>query len=463
MTRPAGTTGSISLEDLRECFEGGVPAVIATASGDGKPNVTYLSCVRLVDHERVALSNQFFSKTVRNLSENPRASVLVVAPGTYDEYRLTLVFERTDRRGPVFERLKEDVEVTAALQGMQGVFKLRAADIYRVTHVEQVPGTGGSRGATRDGLARARPGVESLSVLVARMGRSRDLDTLVDVVLGGLDEVLGYEPSLLMLLDETGRRLYTLASHGYDTEGVGSEVALGEGILGMVAERCAAIRVGGLHQMDKYSRTVRRSFESDGSIASGTEIPLPGLAGARSRLVVPAMALGELVGVLMVESPLPVAFDDTDEAVLTTIAAMLAAGIVASRTTPRTTPGPSPRPERVAGSPSGVATHVRHFTVDGSTFMDGDYLIKGVAGRILWSLLSEYTRDARVDYTNREVRLDPSLELPEFRDNFESRLILLKRRLDEHGAPIRIEKTGRGRFRLQVHTGLLLEEVRNRA
>ena len=102
---------------------------------------------------------------------------------------------------------------------------------------------------------------------------------------------------------------------------------------------------------------------------------------------------------------------------------------------------------------------MRFFTVDGSTFLDGDYLIKGVAGRIMWSLLRQYTREQRVAFTNREIRLDPTLELPDFRDNLDSRLILLKRRLDERHAPIRIEKTGRGQFRLHVDTALRLDEV----
>ena len=100
---------------------------------------------------------------------------------------------------------------------------------------------------------------------------------------------------------------------------------------------------------------------------------------------------------------------------------------------------------------------MRHCAAGGSTSFDGDYLIRGVAGRLPWSLLRQYEVEGRIDFTNREVRLDPSLELPELRDNSESRLVLLKRRLEERHAPIRIEKTGRGRFRLAVEAQLLVD------
>jgi hypothetical protein len=110
-------------------------------------------------------------------------------------------------------------------------------------------------------------------------------------------------------------------------------------------------------------------------------------------------------------------------------------------------------------APTGAATLVRYFAVDGSVFLDGDYLIRGVAGRILWSLLEQYVANGRVDFTNKEVRLDPRLELPGFRDNLDTRLILLKRRLDERDAPIRIEKTGRGRFCLIVEGAIHLDDA----
>jgi adenylate cyclase len=123
-------------------------------------------------------------------------------------------------------------------------------------------------------------------------------------------------------------------------------------------------------------------------------------------------------------------------------------------------PDPVPHSASACASPPKATTLVRYFEVDGSTFVDGDYLIKGVAGRILWSLLSQHVGQGRVYFTNKELRLDQSLEMPGFKDNLESRLILLKRRLDERDAPIRIAKTGRGRFRLDVETTLRLDHCR---
>jgi adenylate cyclase len=449
------------LNDVRHCFEGVVPAVIATASADGIPNVTFLSRVCLVDNERVALSNQFFSKTARNLAENPRASVLLVDPIDYEQYRLTLVYERTERRGPVFERLREDVDAIASITGMQDVFKLRAADIYRTVQIERVTRGGAKpappRTAGPQGGGASFAGMAELS---ARLGRCGDLDALVSVTVAGLGELFGFDHTLILLLDEEGKRLYTIASRGYGTEGVGSEVIVGEGMIGLAAARAAPMRVGNLRQMDKYSRQVRRSYEGSGEIGPGHEIPVPGLAGANSRVAVPLMALGQLVGVLVVESTRSVAFDDDDEALLTAIGSLLGSAIEAERARERDEQT-SGAPVRAANAPSnaGVSTTVRFFAVDGSTFLDGDYLIKGVAGRVLWSLLQRYETDGRVDFTNREVRLDPTLELPDFRDNLESRLTLLKRRLDERNAPVQIVKTGRGRFRLVVATALRLEGV----
>ena len=130
----------LTLADLGNCFEGIVPATLATAAADGTPNVTRISKVHHVDDEHVSISNQFLSKTQRNVAENPNASLLVIDPLTYDSYKLLLVFERAEKRGPLFDRMHRDIEAVAALTGMTGIFKLRSADVYRVTEIERERG-----------------------------------------------------------------------------------------------------------------------------------------------------------------------------------------------------------------------------------------------------------------------------------------------------------------------------------
>ena len=443
-------------------FAGGTPLVIATASADGVPNVTYLSKAHVVDDRRIALSDQFFGKTLRNLAENPRASVLCSDPFTGREWRLTLVHERTERRGPVFEALRADVDTLAALTGMQGVFKLRSAHVYRVEDVVDV--TGRPELALPDEVAPGDQGPPMAAVgeLTARLVRCNDLDTLVSVAVDGIAGLLGYGHALLLLLDESKERLFTLASAGYDAEGVGSEVVVGDGVIGVAAQRVAAVRVGNHRNMRSFSEGVRDQYQAEGSAGEGRDVALPGLPDLQSILAVPAVSLGELVGVVAVEDVTFTRYSPGDEAALTLIASVLAGAVESIRAEERVAAARAEAASRTPSVPVAApadAPLLRYFAVDGSTFLDGDYLIKGVAGRLLWSLLRQHASDGRTDFTNREVRLDPTLELPDFRDNFESRLTLLKRRLDERAAPIRIEKTGRGRFRLAVAIEVRLEEA----
>ncbi len=137
MTTGQGNSAMVPLRDLVNCFGGAIPSVLCTASADGVPNVIYFSRAHFVDDERIALSNHFLSKTARNLAENPFASVLLVDPTTHDEFRLSLRYERTERRGPVFERLRMDVELLSELTGQADLLHLRVADIYRVLDIER--------------------------------------------------------------------------------------------------------------------------------------------------------------------------------------------------------------------------------------------------------------------------------------------------------------------------------------
>src|SRR5205085_865247 len=150
----------------------------------------------------------------RNLAESPRASLHLTNPMTLAEYRSSITIEQTLRRGPVFERLRRDVSMIAALTGMQDVFRLVGADVFRVTRIDPV--------VVSQRAMPSPPPVEqmfaqdhaSLGELCGRLSRCADLDTLVGVLVNGLDEVLGYDHSMLLLADENGGRLFTIASHG---------------------------------------------------------------------------------------------------------------------------------------------------------------------------------------------------------------------------------------------------------
>jgi hypothetical protein len=85
-----------------------------------------------------------------------------------------------------------------------------------------------------------------------------------------------------------------------------------------------------------------------------------------------------------------------------------------------------------------------------------------VAGAILAKLVREYQETRRTAFTNRELRLDAALKLPDYSDNLEARLVLLQRRLAERSPHLQLEKAGRGRFRLQIHRPVALEEVAGR-
>jgi len=125
--------------EIRPVLESGTPAVMVTCSADGKPNTTVISQVYYVNETHAALSFQFFSKTIRNVRENPRAYVCVIDIRGQAQWVLQLEFQRSETEGPIFDAMDMQIEAIASMTGMSGIFKLRAADVYRVLSVERLP------------------------------------------------------------------------------------------------------------------------------------------------------------------------------------------------------------------------------------------------------------------------------------------------------------------------------------
>jgi hypothetical protein len=445
---------AISLHAIRPCLEGAIPAVMSTCSPDGTPNVAYISQVVYVDAGHVALSYQFFNKTRQNILSNPWASVLVLDPVTARFYRLHLHYQHTETAGPVFESMRAQLAGIASHTGMAGVFELRGADIYAVEHIDEVPGEGLDAPAPRPGLLHA------LRLCGERLARCTALDSLLQAALTALQEHLGIRHAMVLMLDPSAQRLYTVASCGYRTSGVGSEIPLGHGVIGVAAREQTPVRISHMTHAALYSHAIRTSLaEAHHDVATlpGMDIPYPGLAQPHSQIAIPLISAGHLLGVLFAESPLDLQFNFEDEDMLVAMAGQLGAAIdllQAATDSPEVT-SPAASAPRVSGTP----LRVRHFAANDSVFINDDYLIKGVAGAIFWKLLRDNASQGRVDFSNRELRLDPMIRLPDFADNLEARLLLLQRRLQEHCPHVRIEKTGRGRFRLCMERPIVLEDV----
>jgi hypothetical protein len=431
----------VRLGDIPTCFEGIIPAVIATLAGDGTPNCTYISVVHRVDDEHVALSRQFFKKTDENTTVNPYAQVLVMEPETGRIFALDLVYERTETEGPLFEWMRTKLDAVAAQEGMTNIFKLRGTDICRVDSCILLEGYSSSPPPRRD-IQIAR--VEEFS---RRLAEARDMEEVISTTLGGCADLLGYPHVFVMLLDESGERLYTVASAGFPSSGAGSEVRLGEGLIGLAAARHQSVRVTHMGRELSYSHAAqgeRGTFER--------VIPLPRLHSVQSLMVSPMLAHRALVGMLCLQSETPGAFQAADECIAGIVANQVAVALVAL-------PRPGVEGPEVPEPPAAATVHVKHYAEDDSIFLDNEYLIKGVAGGIFWRLLKNYGETGRTEFSNREIRLDQTLDLPDIKDNLEARLILLRKRLEERCDYLRIDKTARGRFRLHVGRPVHLEQI----
>jgi adenylate cyclase len=471
----------IRLASLASCFQGLIPATLFTCSRDGVPNAAFLSHVDYVDPQHVALSFQFFNKSKANITENPHALVRLIDPDTSQSWQLRLRYVRSETSGPVFEGMALRIEAIASYSGLKGIFKLLAADIYEVLSIDMITGEGpralpDARGRTR----HADPvfTMQALQDIADRIHRADSLERLVDSILEGMDESFGFSHSMILMPAAEEGVLVTIASRGYPESGVGAEVRFGQGICGVAAEARKPIRISGLIRQMLYAFAVHKRASEQGLCPAARRIALPGLAAPDSQLGVPLLYRGELIAVLCIESEMPYRFHEEDKASIELLGSYLAIALHSMVLQERSealadTAAPPPhasgreRERSEYGGPFAAAApatrrgkpsmrEVAYYGADECILVDGEYLIRSLPARILWKLLNARQFEGRVEFTNRELRLDKSLNLPGWKDNLESRLLLLRRRLEQKCPDLRIVPKARGRFTLELGSDVVL-------
>ncbi|MBN9273846.1 MAG: histidine kinase [Mesorhizobium sp. SCN 65-12] len=445
---------SLRLSDLSACFEGVIPSIIATASADGMPNISYLSHVVRIDEEHVALSNQFFAKTAANVRANPKVTLILVDGFTGDQFLLDIGFMRSVDAGPLFDRIALQLKASSAQVGMSEVMRLRSADVFRVHGIEKVP----SPVETAPGaVGRDSVSLPALSDAIKALERQADADEIIDSLLGGVQRVLGYDNALVLIHDSHRGSLVTTGSIGYERSGLGSEIASSEGLIGSAATNGQTIKVNDMSRVRRLGEAI--SLEAEASENATRVVTFPQLPRVVSQIAVPMVARNTLIGVLFIESTQRLAFREEDEAALEILAGQAAGALRASeREAAAAQPTQVPPPPRLASG--GGEIRVVHHRVDDSVFVDGTYIVKGIAGALLRLMLEWHLKDGSEVFTNREMRLALGGRMPEIKDNLETRLLLLRRRLEEKQAPIQIVRVGRGRIRLEATGPLLLDAAR---
>jgi adenylate cyclase len=444
---------AVPLEAIRGCLQGVIPSPFATCSPDGTPNVTYLSIVHYVDSERVALSRQFFNKTRANLDSNPFGQVRVVDPVSMQQFSLDLQYLHTETDGRIFEGMKANLEAVASQSGMGDVFRLRGVDIHRVLRCVAVDGDYVSqevREPQRDLLG-------PLDEFVRRIAQCDQYAEATRTALQALDDLFGFHHAILLVGDEGSDRLFAVASNGYSASSAGAEVPVGVGVIGIAARQRQVVSVPNLARTRAMNAAIRERAERGGAALPGHEVPLPGLPSAQSAAAVPLVVHRGVIGVLYLESEEPGRFGPQNERLLRILCGHLASALAmleADRQESAESP-PAPPPP----SDAGELLTVEYYQADDSVFVGGDYLVRGVPGRILWKLLNEHAADGRTAFTNRELRLDERLGLPAGNDNLEARLLVLRKRLSAADCAIGLERVGRGRLALHVRQPLALSEV----
>jgi hypothetical protein len=310
--------------------------------------------------------------------------------------------------------------------------------------------------------------MKALQDLSERIQKAGTLERLLDSILEGLEASFGFNHAMILVPTEEHGVLVTIATRGYAENGAGAEARHGEGIIGMVAEARKPIRISGLLREMLYAYAVHKRAQEQGLCPPERRIPLPGLPQPESQLGVPLLVRGELVGVLCIESEVPYRFHEEDKVSIELLGSYLAIAIqnmtlqeradalrepaTPAASTPNSQP---PIPKAQIPAPN-TRRDVVYYTADECILVDGEYLIRSLPAKILWKLLTSRQAQGRAEFTNRELRLDKTLNLPEWKDNLESRLLLLRRRLEQKAPDIRLVPRGRGRFALELGCEVVL-------
>lgn len=99
--------------------------ILTTVDSDNVPNAVWVLCVKKLDDQRILIANNFFSKTLENIKNGSKGSLLMIAPER-EAYQIKGSIEYFTS-GPVYDDMKAWLDpkfagVGAAVLSIDSIF-----------------------------------------------------------------------------------------------------------------------------------------------------------------------------------------------------------------------------------------------------------------------------------------------------------------------------------------------------
>ena len=169
-------------------------------------------------------------------------------------------------------------------------------------------------------LERRNKEIEIIERVASQISKTLNLDAIAKTMLISMEEYFDFKHSMILLLDSSESALKVIATHGYKEEGIGAEVKIGVGVIGMVAKKKKLMRMANLGAQKQYMQAIKQQIQPSEDTVVADEISLPGLKNAESQVAIPMLMEDELIGVFSVESDQVNIFDKSDELIIKILA-----------------------------------------------------------------------------------------------------------------------------------------------
>ncbi len=123
-------------ENVKSMFKHQGIVVFSTASKDGIPNAVPIGAKKIIDDETILISDQYFGKTLKNITENPIAGITFWDLKSHEGYQIkgTITIETQGKR---FEDTAKWIEKIGKAKNKplksKGAVIFKITDIYCVT------------------------------------------------------------------------------------------------------------------------------------------------------------------------------------------------------------------------------------------------------------------------------------------------------------------------------------------